>query len=286
MFCIGIPIFNAADTLAAGLDLLRRQAHREFRCVLVDDGSTDDSAAIARRAIGTDPRFEWVRNAEHRYSLGSICRAIEFLAPGPGEVVVLVDGDDSLYDTFSLMHLANAYADPDCWLTYGSYVTNAAVIPDPACHRYPEPVVARNAFRKAAWHGTHLKSFRAELWNRLDPEQFHATEAEWRGVRGQILRHGRLRRWWQLRHVAWTDMHDPSGRWFRRCSDRAVMFPLLELAGRHAHFIDRPLYRYRTTAASGQGRQRAPRPRQLATRGIREILRARRPLAPLGGLAG
>lgn len=285
MICIGMPVFNAADTLAEGLHLLRRQEHRDFRCVLVDDQSTDGSADVAREAIGSDSRFEWVRNAERRYSLGSICHAIERLAPAPGDVVALVDGDDSLHDVASLGHLASVYADPDCWLTYGSYVINDATTPDPCCRSYSADVISRNAFRKASWHASHLKSFRAELWQHLDSRHFQAAEDEWRRVLGQLLRRGRLRRWWQLRQVSLQDMHDSSGRWFRRCSDRSVMFPLLELAGRHSHFIERPLYRYHAVVAEGShSRRRALRPVQLATRGIREILRARRPLAPLEGL--
>lgn len=45
-----IPVFNGASTLQACLDAVSRSADASCECIVVDDGSTDDSVQIARRA--------------------------------------------------------------------------------------------------------------------------------------------------------------------------------------------------------------------------------------------
>lgn len=53
---------NAAATLRDTVESLLRQTQSNFSCVLVDDQSTDGSAAIAREISGQDPRFRLVHN--------------------------------------------------------------------------------------------------------------------------------------------------------------------------------------------------------------------------------
>jgi glycosyltransferase involved in cell wall biosynthesis len=45
-----IPVYNGAQTLRHCLDALRRSQGASFECIVVDDGSTDHSVQIARRA--------------------------------------------------------------------------------------------------------------------------------------------------------------------------------------------------------------------------------------------
>ncbi|MCA9622751.1 MAG: glycosyltransferase family 2 protein, partial [Myxococcales bacterium] len=52
-----LPVFDAAATLDLCLRSIARQRHRDFECVIVDDGSRDDSLAIARHWADRDPRF-------------------------------------------------------------------------------------------------------------------------------------------------------------------------------------------------------------------------------------
>lgn len=55
-----LPFRDAEGTLAAALRSIARQGLASFECVLVDDGSTDRSRAIAVAVAAQDPRFRIV----------------------------------------------------------------------------------------------------------------------------------------------------------------------------------------------------------------------------------
>ena len=55
-----LPAWNAAQTLPACLRSLQRQTEKQWHCVIVDDGSEDDTLACARAFAARDPRFEIV----------------------------------------------------------------------------------------------------------------------------------------------------------------------------------------------------------------------------------
>jgi hypothetical protein len=50
-----IPVRNRGDLLARTLDALDRQSCTDFEVIVVDDGSSDDSAAVARRYVAGRP---------------------------------------------------------------------------------------------------------------------------------------------------------------------------------------------------------------------------------------
>lgn len=52
-----LPFRNAAATLAAALDSIAAQTLRDWECLLIDDGSTDASAELARARAAADPRL-------------------------------------------------------------------------------------------------------------------------------------------------------------------------------------------------------------------------------------
>lgn len=85
----------------------------------------------------------------------------------PGDVIVMLDGDDWLAHDRVLARIAKEYEDPDVWMTYGSFVF-ADGRPGSAA-----PVVGPP--RAAPFTATHLKTFRAKLFHHADIE--HSTLA-------------------------------------------------------------------------------------------------------------
>lgn len=55
-----VPIYNVADYLKSSISSIKTQTYRDFKCILVNDGSTDNSLNIAVDLIKDDKRFSIV----------------------------------------------------------------------------------------------------------------------------------------------------------------------------------------------------------------------------------
>ncbi len=85
-----LPVYNEEAWLGAALDSLFRQTDRDFEVVAVDDGSTDGSAEILRRAAESDERLRVVTQPR-RGIVGALNRAI---AEAQGRYLARMDADD------------------------------------------------------------------------------------------------------------------------------------------------------------------------------------------------
>lgn len=89
-----VPIYNVEQYLKECLASIARQSLRELDVVLLDDGSTDSSAEIARTFTDGDPRFRLIQQAN-----GGLGQARNVGADAVrGEYLVFVDSDDVLPD--------------------------------------------------------------------------------------------------------------------------------------------------------------------------------------------
>lgn len=85
-----MPAFDAARTLAPALRSVQRQTEPSWECLIVDDGSTDGTATIARQFAENDARFRLL-SLPH----GGIVAALNAgLAECRGELVARLDADD------------------------------------------------------------------------------------------------------------------------------------------------------------------------------------------------
>ncbi|MFD8082411.1 glycosyltransferase family 2 protein [Kitasatospora sp. NPDC059722] len=89
-----VPIYNVERYLEECLDSIAGQSFEDFECVMVDDGSTDDSALLAKAYAEQDPRFRLVQQANK--GLGAARNTgWRHLTPGT-EYLTFVDSDDTL----------------------------------------------------------------------------------------------------------------------------------------------------------------------------------------------
>ena len=58
-----VPLYNVERYVGDAVRSLQAQAFGDFEAILVDDGSTDETLAEARAAIGDDARFSIVQQA-------------------------------------------------------------------------------------------------------------------------------------------------------------------------------------------------------------------------------
>ena len=84
------PAFNAANYLAQTLESALAQTFTDFELLIVDDGSTDDTAAIAQAYAERDPRVRVIRQP-HR---GIAAARNVAIAQARGRFLALLDSDD------------------------------------------------------------------------------------------------------------------------------------------------------------------------------------------------
>ncbi|MDH6355296.1 glycosyltransferase involved in cell wall biosynthesis [Dysgonomonas sp. PH5-45] len=90
-----MPFFNEERFIAAAIDSIIEQTYKNWELLIVDDGSTDGSAAIVDSYIGTDPRLRlYKRQSKQRGA--SVCRNIG-LREAKGDYIIFFDSDDLLF---------------------------------------------------------------------------------------------------------------------------------------------------------------------------------------------
>jgi glycosyltransferase involved in cell wall biosynthesis len=87
-----VPVYEGEDYLAECLDSLLRQSYRRIQVVVVDDGSTDHSAGIAREYADRDDRVVLVGQAHA--GLGAARNT--GLRRCDGELITFADADDTV----------------------------------------------------------------------------------------------------------------------------------------------------------------------------------------------
>lgn len=98
---IVIPAYNAEGTLAATVASAQNQTFADIEILIVDDASSDATAALARRLAAADPRVRLIEAGHNRGPAGA--RNLG-LAAASGEWIALLDSDDA-FEPERLAHL-------------------------------------------------------------------------------------------------------------------------------------------------------------------------------------
>lgn len=92
-----VPVYNAGPYLERCLASVAAQTHLDVQCVLVDDGSTDDSAATAERflaAYGGPVDFRLLR---HECNRGQSAARNTGIRAATGDYLYFLDSDDEIF---------------------------------------------------------------------------------------------------------------------------------------------------------------------------------------------
>jgi len=166
---IVVPFFNVERYVRACLESLQRQSFGDFEVVLVDDGSLDGTADIAREFCTADSRFRMVR--QDNAGLGPARNT--GVAEAHGEYLAFVDSDDlvprrsyemlvgSLDSSGSDLAAGDARRFNDLGIRQ-SYVHREPFAKDrPSTHVREFPLLALD---RMAWNKLYRRSF----WDRSD----------------------------------------------------------------------------------------------------------------------
>ncbi len=94
--------WNYQAFVAQAIDSVRRQTYPRFECIVVDNGSTDQSVEAIERAIDGDERFKLLRLERN---IGHFAGAMTALDQLKGHFVAFLDADDYYFPEFLLSHI-------------------------------------------------------------------------------------------------------------------------------------------------------------------------------------
>lgn len=109
-----IPCYNQEPYLAEAIGSVRSQTFMDWECIVVDDGSTDGSAAVVESIARADPRVRLLRQEN---SGVSAARNLG-VAHARGRYIQFLDGDDVLLPEKFSVQLSAFAADPELDIAY------------------------------------------------------------------------------------------------------------------------------------------------------------------------
>lgn len=101
LISIIVPIYNREHFLPACLDSILNQSYSQWECLLIDDGSTDNSGIICEDYAKRDDRFKVV----HQSNQGVSTARNEGIKRALGEWICFIDSDDTVLPLY-LEHLS------------------------------------------------------------------------------------------------------------------------------------------------------------------------------------
>src|SRR5581483_4214032 len=102
-----VPAYNEEVGIAAAVRSLAGNDYPALEVIVVDDGSTDGTAAVAAAQAAEDPRIRLVRQANG----GKPAALNAGIAAARHEVIVMVDGD-TIFEPHTIRYLVAPLADP------------------------------------------------------------------------------------------------------------------------------------------------------------------------------
>lgn len=197
-FAVIVPVYNSR-WIGKCLDSVMCQDYKNFKVVVIDDCSTDDTLEVVKKYP-----VSYIHNTKHNGSpLANTRRGINTVW-NDDVIIVILDGDDWLSAKDVLSYLNEIYQN-DVWLTYGQFHPLSGH-PKNWCKPVKD---TRNYRREEMWYTTALRTFKKWLWDKINPEDLMIN-----------------------------------GQWAMWASDRAYMYPMIEMAGKHIKCIERVLYIY------------------------------------------
>lgn len=105
-----LPFYNNERYLEAAIKSILKQTYRSFELLLLDDGSTDASLAIAQKYAQIDPRVK----VHHHANMG-LCRTLQKgVSLATGKYIARMDGDDIADPKRFELQMDYLEQNPDC----------------------------------------------------------------------------------------------------------------------------------------------------------------------------
>jgi len=197
--------YNCAEYIEKCINSIRTQTYTDFKCYITDDLSTDNTREVVKKVIDGDDRFILIENETKMYQAGNYDNVIRNLNLDGNEICVEVDGDDWLPNSGVFQKINDVYSKDDVWLTSGSFKYHDGR------KGFANPPTTDIDVRKQVFTLSHLRTWKAWLWNKIDPR----------------------------------DLRDENNQYWNVSGDLAFMFPMFEMSGiEHFKFLNDVNYVY------------------------------------------
>jgi glycosyltransferase involved in cell wall biosynthesis len=179
MFSVIIPCFRARETVATAVISVLAQTESNFELILIDDGSPDDTAAVAIATANGDPRVRLIRQPNR----GPAAARNRGVAAGSGLFLAFLDSDDRWAPDFLARHRDHFAARPNLGVSFARirFFDSRMARPGRVSAHVPSLSLV-NALGENAVCTTSNLSARREVWKQIgefDTTMSHAEDQEW-----------------------------------------------------------------------------------------------------------
>lgn len=116
-----IPTFNRSHLICEALDSILAQTYENWECIIVDDGSTDDTEMVVRKYVKKDARFQFHKRPTERLKGGNAARNFGFEVSN-GEYINWFDDDDVMLEDFIKIKISLLTQSTELVISSGYYV--------------------------------------------------------------------------------------------------------------------------------------------------------------------
>lgn len=92
MVSVIIPTYNNAIYIQECIQSVTTQSYTDWECLIIDDGSTDETAVLVKEMTATDTRIKYI----HQENSGVSAARNKGIGEASGEYLLFLDGDDTL----------------------------------------------------------------------------------------------------------------------------------------------------------------------------------------------
>lgn len=207
---IVISTRNAVNYVEKCLDSAIHQEYKNYEIIFLDAKSNDGTFEKALEYKKKFKNIKVIQNEKRKYQ-GENIRIGTQMSPEKS-IIITLDGDDWFPNNRVLNIINSIYNKYDCWMTYGTYEEFPYRDVSYHYHEYPLEVRENKTFRNYKWLASHLRTFRRELFLKINEE----------------------------------DLKDPeTGDYVSMAPDLSFQFPMLEMCGvDKSRYIPNILYVY------------------------------------------
>lgn len=120
-----VPSYNRADIISETLDSLQNQTFKDWECIIIDDGSTDDTEIVIKKYTESDRRFSFYKRPSTMLKGANSCRNLG-LSKSKGSYIKFLDSDDLLTEDCleKQSNILNSNPEIKVCMSYGRYFDN------------------------------------------------------------------------------------------------------------------------------------------------------------------